>query len=111
MCPNFSLSHIFVIADRSEAKISKRLWVSMLPPVLSKRDLRDILRQCNSRNSIMKSERPSLLGKLLFAAQVAVPGLTFMRRLRDIKAKYDHPKIKLCHQHATEKRQKYDQTK
>ena len=57
-------------------------------------DLRGILRQCNSRNSITKNELASLLGKLSFAARVVVPGRTFMRRLWDLKAKYDHPKIK-----------------
>ena len=39
-------------------------------------DLRDILRQCNSRNSITKNELASLLGKLSFAARVIVPGRT-----------------------------------
>ena len=34
------------------------------------------------------------MGKLSFAARVVVPGRTFMRRLWDLKAKYDHPKIK-----------------
>ena len=41
-------------------------------------DLRDILQQCNSRNSITKNELASLLGKLSFAARVVVPSRTFM---------------------------------
>ena len=57
-------------------------------------DLWDILRQCNSRSSITKNELASLLGKLSFAARVVVPGRTSMHCLWDLKAKYDHPKIK-----------------
>ena len=57
-------------------------------------DLRLILQQCVSRKAITKSELASLMGKLSFAARVIVPGRTFTRRLWDLKAKYDHPRIK-----------------
>ena len=57
-------------------------------------DLRTILRQCNSRSFISKSELATLMGKLSFAARVVVPGRTFTRRLWDLKARYDHPRMK-----------------
>ena len=55
-------------------------------------DLLGILRQCSSRNSNTKNGLASLLGRLSFAARVVVPGRTIMRRLWDLKAKYDHQK-------------------
>ena len=57
-------------------------------------ELRNLLQGFMSQHTVTLRELASLMGKLLFASQVVVPGQTFMRHLWDLIAKYNRANAK-----------------
>lgn len=53
-------------------------------------ELRGLLNDITTRQSISQGELASVLGKLSFASRCITPGRTFMRRLWDICSRYQH---------------------
>jgi len=52
-------------------------------------ELKELLRQWQGKRSCTPKELESLIGKLGHAAQVVVPGKTFLRRIFELKLKMD----------------------